>query len=243
MTYRLYDKVVVLGRDMAAVARNRLPDQDERVTIIANWGDLDEVRPLDREENPFVAAHNPDHRTLIQFSGNIGRTHDVELILAAARNLEDRTDIQFQFVGTGGKAKLLEGTEGDLPNVAYLPRQPRSMLGPMLAGADAVAISFVDRMLGVSVPSRMYNVMAAGTPIIAMAHPDSELAKVVLEEECGWIVAPGDAHGLSALVRRIATQEGRADASQRGLRGRDAAIRRFSFPIILAQFETLFSER
>jgi len=239
-TYGLYETVIVLGRDMAEVARRRLPGREDRVSIIPNWGDVDEVRPLQRAENAFAQAYNPPGTTVIQFSGNLGRTHDVETVLEAADALAGREDILFQFVGGGGKAALI-GEAARPGRVEHLPRQPREMLGGMLAGADAIVIAFVDRMLGVSVPSRMYNVMAAGTPIIAMAHPESELALVVREEECGWVLRPGDAAGLAALARHIATPEGKAEARRRGLRGRDAAIRRFSLPSVLSQFEALLA--
>lgn len=241
MTYRFYEKVIVLGRDMAAITRSRLPGREARVTIITNWADLDEVRPLEFAQNPFARMHNAGCGTVIQFSGNIGRTHDVESILATARELVDRNDIRFQFVGTGGKAKLVRESDAILPNIMYLPRQPRALLGPMLAAADAVVIPFVDRMLGVSVPSRMYNVMAAGTPIVAMAHPDSELARVVVEESCGWVVSPGDVQGLAAVAREIASEEGRLEAQRRGMRGRAAAVRRYSLSHILEQFTVLLS--
>jgi glycosyltransferase involved in cell wall biosynthesis len=209
-TYRLYYRIIVLGRDMEVVARKRLGMDAARVTIIPNWGDVDWVQPMDADRNPFTAAYNPDRRMVVQFSGNIGRTHDIESVLAAAEVLKDRSNIQFQFVGSGGKVGLVGSASS--ANIAHLPRQPREMLGPMLASADAVVISFVDGMLGVSVPSRMYNVMAAGTPIIAMAHPDSELAQVVREEACGWVVPPGDVAALVAIVEHLATSEGQSEA-------------------------------
>ncbi|MDE1468266.1 glycosyltransferase family 4 protein [Aurantiacibacter sp. D1-12] len=238
-TYRLYEKIVVLGRDMAKVAERRVGNEHDRVMVIPNWGDVDEIRPIEADQNPFSAKHNPEQRAIIQFSGNIGRTHDVEAILEAARSLGDRDDIAVQFVGFGGKASLVSAAEKPGIPLLQLPRQPRDMLPGMLSGADAVVIAFVDNMLGVSVPSRMYNVMAAGTPIIAMAHPESELALVVKEEECGWVLPPGDADGLARIMEHIVSAEGRAEAAQRGLRGRKAVIRSYSLPAILADFRHL----
>ena len=128
-TYGLYEKVIVLGRDMAEVARRRLPGREDRVSIIPNWGDVDEVRPLDRAENAFAQAHNPPGTTVIQFSGNLGRTHDVETVLEAADALAERDDILFQFVGGGGKAALI-GEAARPGRVEHLPRQPREEMRP-----------------------------------------------------------------------------------------------------------------
>jgi len=241
-TYRIYEKIVVLGRDMSEIVVRRLGGNAKRVEIITNWGDLDEVRPLEPRQNEFTRKHVRPGSTVIQFSGNIGRTHDVEAVLSAAWRLEARKDIVFQFIGAGGKSALVSDGRRAPANVTYLSRQPRNLLGPMLSSANAVVIPFLDRMLGVSVPSRMYNVMSAGTAIIAMAHSDSELAKVVTEERCGWAIPPGDTAELARLAEYLATPEGQVDGMERGLRGRTAVARRFSLPIILSQYSALFAE-
>lgn len=240
-TFALYGSIIVLGRDMADVVRVKLRGADRRITIIPNWGDVDEIGPIARDANPFLAFNAIEAPCIIQFSGNIGRTHDVETIIAAARKLAHRTDILFLFAGYGGKTDLIGQAvaSGELPNLRLLPRQPREMLGPMLASATATVISFVEEMKGLSVPSRMYNVLAAGTPIIAIADPESELAMVVNEENAGWVLAHGDVDALIALVERLASDEGAADARQRGGNGRAAVDRHYSFHTVIDKFSTL----
>jgi len=239
-TYRLYQSVIVLGRDMADVVREKV-GPGQRITIIPNWGDVDEVRPIARQDNPFLRANGIDAPCIIQFSGNIGRTHDVETVLAAAKRLRDRADILFVFAGYGGKTGVIAEAiaAGELPNVRLLPRQPRELLGPMLASATATIISFVDAMRGLSVPSRMYNVLSAGTPIIAIAEADSELALVVAEERAGWVLAPGDVDGLVGLIEHLAKTEGAADAAVRGANGRTAVVHRYTLASVLDRFRQL----
>ena len=216
-TYRSYADVVVLGRDMEEVARPKVAGAAPgrgRLHVIPNWGDADEIVPIARDANSFRAAHGLEGRAVVQFSGNLGRTHDVESVLDAAAATADIPGLTFCFIGYGGKAALVgeRQREAETGNLVFLPRQPRAQLGAMLASADAAVIAFVDQMYGVSVPSRMYNIMSAGVPIIAMAHPDSELAQVVREEECGWVVGAADAAGIAAIARTLATPEGLAEA-------------------------------
>lgn len=244
-TYHSFADVVVLGRDMEAVAQPKVAGAGAgrgRLHIIPNWGDADEIVPIPREANAFRAAHGLDGRVVVQFSGNLGRTHDVESVLDAAAATAGVPGLTFCFVGYGGKAALVGARQrGDDPgNLMVLPRQPRDQLNAMLASADAAVIAFVDRMYGVSVPSRMYNIMAAGVPIIAMAHPASELAQVVREEECGWVIGAADAAGLAAVARALATPAGLAEAQRRGARGRDAVLRRFTLPVVAGAFRELF---
>lgn len=239
-TYRLYQSVIVLGRDMAEVVRDKV-GPGQRITIIPNWGDVDEVQPVARADNPFLRGNAIDAPCIIQFSGNIGRTHDVETVLAAARRLRDRADILFVFAGYGGKTGMVSDAiaAGELPNVRLLPRQPRELLGPMLASATATIISFVEAMRGLSVPSRMYNVLSAGTPIIAIAEADSELALVVDEEKAGWVLAPGDVDALTRLIEDLAGPEGTAEAAARGANGRAAVVDRYTLASVLARFRQL----
>lgn len=240
--FRHYDDVVVLGRDMADLIARKI-GVDRRIVIIPNWGDPDEVRPMPRNQNPFAIEHGLVDKTVVQFSGNLGRTHDVETVLAAARRFGDRDTLRFLFVGYGGKTRLIADAGATLPNVLFAPRQPRAALGAMLNCSDATLIAFTDNMLGVSVPSRMYNVMAAGAPLVALADPQSELARVVLEEECGWQLATGDVDGLCALLAFIDSPAGRAEAQRRGGNGRSALLRRYTPDVVVAQFAALLAER
>ena len=240
-TLRLYDPIVVLGRDMQTLIERKVPGREPTVRIVTNWADLHEISPLQRDQNSFAAEHVLEGKTVIQLSGNMGRTHDVELLLEVARRLQDRDDIRFLFVGSGAKTKMLrsQNASGDLDNVIVLPRQPRERLRLMLACSDATVIPFLPKMFGVSVPSRMYNVMAAGVPIIAVADPASELAMTVVESNSGWRVDPEDADGLESVVLEVANN--RDAAAKRGQAAREVAIRKFSLEQIISDFEDLLT--
>lgn len=242
-TFRLYGSIIVLGRDMAEVVRAKIRGGGQAIAIIPNWGDTDEVLPLPRRDNPFLARHGIDAPCVIQFSGNIGRTHDVETILAAARRLRGRSDILFVFIGYGGKVGVIGDAiaTGALPNLRLLPRQPRDLLGPMLASPTATIISFVDAMKGLSVPSRMYNVLSAGVPIIAIADSGSELALTVHEEAAGWVLPPGDVDGLVRLIEEIAAPPGAFEAARRGASGRAAVEARYTFKSVIDRFRRLLT--
>jgi colanic acid biosynthesis glycosyl transferase WcaI len=246
ITYRLFDRVVVLGRDMQELVRRKVDGRGPDPLIIPNWGDVDDVFPVERSANSFAVEHGLTHKTVIQFSGNLGRTHDLETVMRAAERLRDESDIVFLFVGYGGKAHLIDRVsgEGSLPNILFLPRQPRETLGLMLACSDATVIAFVDEMLGVSVPSRMYNIMAAGVPIIAICDRRSELAHTVDELDCGWVFGTGDAAGLAKLVRQIHHAKATgpaAGAVLKGSNGRHGAEARYNRTSVVMRFKHLIA--
>lgn len=235
MACRRYDRIIVLGRDMLAKLMSKTGLPAARFAIIPNWGDTEAVRPCAREDNGFAASHGMGDTFTVQFSGNIGRTHDVEALLASAQATVERADIQYWFIGYGGKAAQIEASS----NVHILPRQPREVLGEMLSSADVIVIAFVPGMTGLSVPSRMYNVMAAGTAIIAMAEPESELALVVVESDCGWVIAPNDDAALTRLILELATPDGRAKVHDKGVAARRAACERYRLHHVLNSYQDL----
>lgn len=237
----LFASVVVLGRDMKKLFEAKIGQQDRpMLALIPNWGDVDEIEPSRDFSLSFRRRYQLDAMTIIQFSGNIGRTHDVELVLDVARHLKHRNDISILFIGYGGKARIVEDAiqREDLTNVRFLPRQSRTDLGAMLAASDATIISLVPGMFGLSVPSRMYNVMAAGVPVIAIADAGSELCLMVEENGAGW-TPPRDAAALANLIEAIATSEGLADARQRGKRGRDAVVAGYARNKVIDSFASL----
>jgi glycosyltransferase involved in cell wall biosynthesis len=225
-SYAMYDRFVVLGECMKHVVQTKLGKQVRPIAVIPNWADCDIV-PIDRAANGFCVEHGLTDKFIVQFSGNFGRTHDIELLLQAAEILADFPDIIFLLVGAGAKTKLIDGKEEEAGNVLFLPRQPRERLGEMLAASDATVISFIDGMLGLSVPSRMYNVMAAGVPIIASAHQESELVREIKAAESGWALQHANAEELAQLLRTLASAEGRGEGRRRGANAREAVMSRY----------------
>ena len=236
--YRRVDQIIVLGRDMKALVERKLEGAAQRVVIIPNWGDVVRVRPQPRDANPVLAELGLRDNFVIQFLGNIGRTHGVEMLIDAARLLAADSRVHFLFVGWGGRRAWLEETVAreQLGNVTVRPGCSDADLPDFLNAADVAVIPFLPGMSGVSVPSRLYNVLAAGKPVLAVADPDSELARVVLEEGVGWVVAPGD---LAGLVEAIAAATDPAARAVMGRRARDAAVAKYSYDKVGTQYEGL----
>lgn len=237
---RRCDRVIVLGRDMRDLLAAKMGDRASRIRIIPNWGDIDLVSPASRDGNTLRAEFGFDTKFIVQVSGNLGRTHDLDIVLAAASRLRENDGVRFLLVGQGGKLATIHASLAakGLTNVTVLPRQPRDRLTTMLTCSDLTLIPFVSEMVGLSVPSRMYNVMAAGVPIAALASDRSELALVVAEEEAGWICREGDAAALTALITRLAADPQRNEARRRGDNGRRAVEARFAMSHVLTEFAT-----
>jgi len=242
-TYQQFSSVVVLGRDMQEVVGKKLDKQS--LCIIPNWGDIAEIMPGCRADNYFVEKYNLSQKTVIQYSGNIGRTHNIDTILSVALKLRHRNDIVFMFVGTGGKINKIQQFADNhvLSNLLILPRQSRERLSEMLSCATASIISFESAMYGLSVPSRMYNAMAAEVPIVAITHKKSELALHVQESDAGWLLQENNGGELCALVLRLATPEGAAEAAAKGKNARNSIVAAYTLERISSAYAQMFCKQ
>jgi glycosyltransferase involved in cell wall biosynthesis len=233
---------VVLGRDMKELVLGKCPSSENRIWILPHWGDTSEIRPAPKSENPILHELNLVDRFVVLYAGNIGRTQGMETLVEAARLLRERQDIAFLIAGEGAKRPWVEKTiaEKKLGEVRLLPRSPRSDLGLLLGACDAALISLMPGMTGISVPSRLYNVLAAGRPILAIAESESELARVVIEEGVGRVVAPGDGSAIATAI--IEMSQDRESLFEMGERGRAAAVGKYSYLRVLDRFRHLVDD-
>jgi colanic acid biosynthesis glycosyl transferase WcaI len=193
--------------------------------IVTNWADIETISPKSRQENRLLKQLGIEGKIVFQYSGNMGRTHGLETILEAAVLLEGEESIHFLLIGSGAKRHGVETylAGSRLRNVTLLPLQPRQDLSDTLNACDVAIISFVKGTAGISVPSRMYNIMAAGKPILAVADDTSELALVVREENIGWVVRPGDKNALADAIQNA--QSAPRKLKELGERARAAAMK------------------
>jgi colanic acid biosynthesis glycosyl transferase WcaI len=220
-------RVVVLGRDMESAVRRRLGGRTGTVVRIPNWGHGN-VTPLPRGGNPVLARLGLTEKFVVQIAGNMGRTHGLSDVLEAADRLRDDVDVHFLFIGSGAQRGRLEAHARRLAldNITFLDPCPAGELAEHLNACDVGLVSLIAGMTGVSAPSRLYNIMAAGKPIIVAAPAESEPACVIGEEQIGWVVPPGDPSRLAAA---IATAKGNPSlVREMGIRARRAAETKYT---------------
>lgn len=242
LTLRLIPRVVVLGRDMHRRLAAKRPNRSSQIyEIIPNWGDGTIINPAKRNDNPVRKQLNLERKFIIQFSGNFGRTHGLEDLIQLASQLSSNDMVHFLVFGSGAGLDWLKTriAEMDLPNLTLLPPCEQSDLGNYLTACDLFYMPFKRGMEGISVPSRLYNVMAAGNPVLAVAHPESELALVVEEEAMGWVVEPGDVEHMKEIV--LAALEDSETLRVMGNNARAAQQRKYTKDCVVDSYSRLFS--
>lgn len=238
--YRAADRIVVLGRDARELVVSRYDEASQKTSVIPNWSDTSRIQPRPNKGDAVRRVMGLDGKFVVQHLGNMGRTHGIESMADAAERLRQNPNIHFMVVGAGfQKERLLKRiADTGLTNISVVPPCSDDELEAYLNACDIALISFRGGMAGVSVPSRMYNVMAAGKPILAVADAESEIALVVSEEAIGVVVPPDDSRQLAAAILESADNPSRLDDF--GRRARRVAEGKYSADTVLARYLTLF---
>ena len=237
--YRGAEKVFVLGRDMGSLIHRKVGDSD--LTVITNWADEQDVLPVSKAHTRLIEESGLADKFVIQCAGNMGPLQGLECIVKAAASLADESSIHFTFVGSGRSEKSLRAKvlELCLANITFLGQRNRTEQSDFLNACDIAIVSLVEGMLGVAVPSRTYNLLAAGRPIIAVMDDCCEIAAMVRENEIGWVVPPGDSVFLASVIREAAHEPERLKAM--GERARRLAESNFSRNRVLARYVKAFA--
>lgn len=214
---------VVLGARMRETLEAR-GIEPSSIVEIPNWSFDDVIAPIEHAENPLRREWGLERKFVVGYSGNLGRAHEYDTLLDAARRLGDRQDIVFLFIGDGHhlagcKQKVARLGLGD--RFQFRPYQPQEGLSLSLGVPDVHWISLRPELEGLVVPSKFYGIAAAGRPTLAIAAPDGEIGRIVIREGCGVQVTPGDGAGLANAILRL-----QADPEMRAHQG--AAARALS---------------
>ncbi|WP_293870225.1 glycosyltransferase family 4 protein [Flavobacterium sp.] len=148
-----------------------------KIIIQPIWSIFQQNERVLKDKNPFVKEHNLLDKFIVQYSGNIGLTHKVEVVIELAELLKNNKDIIFQIIGRGPRVPALQKMVEDksLPNCTFLPFQTDEMFPFSLSAAD-LGIVILDELTSKgSVPSKSYNLMSYGIPSLYIAGEDSEL--------------------------------------------------------------------
>jgi colanic acid biosynthesis glycosyl transferase WcaI len=245
LTRRLYqsvDRIVVLGRDMQRLVARKMTHGQDRIVVITNWADVESVTPTPRAQNALLHELGLTAKFVVGYAGNMGPLQGIDSLFQAALRLAGTGDIHFLFVGSGRQSPWLiqAAREAGLANLTVVGQRPRSDEANFLNACDVAIVSLVPGMAGVGVPSRMYNMMAAGKPIIAVAEDDAEPALVVRQEEIGWVVPPGQPGKIADAILEAQAHPDRL--VEMGASARRAAEARYTFDQAIQAYLALVAE-
>lgn len=172
--YSRADRLIALGRDMKTILQQKVANYNKNIEIIVieNWADIEDIK-----QQPF-----PEGKIMLEYAGNIGRVQGLDRVI---EQLPD--NVEFHLYGAGALENKLK--EMKHPNVFFHGPYFRSQQNEVLSACDIAVITLQEGMYGLGVPSKTYNILASGRPILFFGPENSEIDLLVREHKigfCGW---------------------------------------------------------
>lgn len=222
------DHVITVGKDMQETLDKRFGGRKKIAnTVINNWTNEQEIVPVSKDHPrvaKFIADNGWQDKFVVMYSGNLGLYYDLENLISVVPKLKDCKDMVFAFIGEGAmKKKMQEYAEqhGLIASgqVCFLPFQPKEDLKYSLNAADVHLVVNQKGIKGVSVPSKIYGVMAAGKPVLGVLEEGSEAHRLIVDSYCGLVAEPQQYDDVAVHLRTMYEMD-RAELQQVGHNGR-----------------------
>ncbi|MGS0742811.1 WcaI family glycosyltransferase [Glaciimonas sp. GG7] len=234
---RRFDWVSTISDSMLARAAAKGVATDRQVHF-PNWIDLNAIWPLTVPSSYRAELGIPEDAVVALYSGNMGGKQGLEIMAEAAHLLCDQTTLHFVFCGNGaGKAELMRLAHG-LPNVRFLNLQPLDRLNDLLGLADIHLLPQRADAADLVMPSKLTGMLASGRAVVATAHADTELGRVL--QSCGVVVTPGDADAFAAAIGGLGRNP--VQRQKLGLAGYEYAKSHLGIDKILSKFDRVLRE-
>ena len=222
---RYSDHIILVGNDMKQTLENRFGKNHQLShSVINNWTDENEIVPLSKKDahvSAFLKEHHLEGKFVIMYSGNLGLYYDLENLIQVSSTLQSIPDIHFLYIGEGASKEEMQGyvSKENLKNVTFLPYQPKEFIKYSLNVADVHLVVNQKGIKGVSVPSKIYGVMAAGKPILGVLEQGSEAEFLISISNSGLVSEPQEYAHFVENIKTIynLTSEERFEM---GIRGR-----------------------
>ena len=224
-TYRNADKIIVISEDFKRnIMAKGVPE--EKIVVVYNWVDEEAVKHVPREENKLFDAYGLDRsKFYITYSGNIGLTQNMDMLLEVAKELEtEEPDIQFVLIGEGAYKKRVQEiiAEKSIGNVTLLPFQPYEDISHVFSLGDAGLVISKPGVGENSVPSKTWSILSASRPVLAN-FDENELKSIVNDNQCGIFTKAGDKEAFKQAILDL--YHDRARCEQLGRNGREFILK------------------
>lgn len=233
-------KVIIVGRDMIETLQKRF-EKMIPYAYINNWINEEEIYPLPEDNThvlEFKRKYGLENKFVIMYSGNIGLYYDLANILKTIEKFKKEEDVAFVFIGEGSvleELRIYKETH-QLSNVVFIPYQSKNELIYSLNAGDVHLVVNAKGIKGVSVPSKLYGVMAVGKPILGIMEEGAEARLIVEEAKCGISVEPGDYAAIEELIGNYIKLRGAEKLHKMGARGRNYLVQNLTQKVSVEKY-------
>lgn len=237
--YKKIDRVLTIG-PVVAKSMNAGLRKPIDISILPIAVDTKRLKPIKKENNKFSVENGLTEKFVVLYSGKMGMGHNIELILEAAKQLEEYKDICFVFIGEGPKYKVVDEfmKKNNSKNVKLFPLQTEEMFPYSIACGDVGIVSQEVSMAHLFMPSKTYSMMACGQAIIGIGTDHDDLYELISKNKIGETVVNESSQKLADKILNLYQDKGQLDKYQK--KAREVVEEQFSISIIERKYKEIF---
>lgn len=199
--YRHADQIITISEDMRDLLIEKGADP-KKTEVVYNWSYSDNLYNYEDVYSEKIAEFLPKDKFNVVYAGNIGTMQNVDIVVAAARCMQEENKIHFHIFGDGIYKKRLQSEAEGLTNISFWPMQPSELAPSIYAMADVNVIPLATNIYRTALPSKTATCIACKKPIIFCIGKDSRFGKLMSREQGFYVL---DSSDVDKLVDTIGT--------------------------------------
>lgn len=206
-SYSKSDRLIVLGKDMEELMKRKVSSSNIKIDIIPNWAD-DGIEPMEDFNVSDYLSIALGNKVVFGFAGNIGRVQGILEFVDLFKSIKNK-NIVLVILGDGALRTAIEERieVEDLKNIYCIGSKPRSEQNLFLNACNIGLVTLKEGMRGLGVPSKTYNLMAAGKPLLYVGDNDSEINNYIKEYDCGWSFTWDQKEAMESFLNQISCND------------------------------------
>jgi glycosyltransferase involved in cell wall biosynthesis len=235
--YSIPDRVITIGRDMSKVVAHKIVNDADKIVLIENWADHPFIEQIPRNQS-MIFTMGMEDLIVIQYAGNFGLVQGLPEFVNLVSTIENDV-VRFVFRGSGALSKVLhDSIQGHHRFIFQHSLFPRSNQDHIQGACDISLVTLASNMYGLGVPSKIYNILAAGKPVLFIGPKDSEIYQLVKFHEIGWAFCWSEASQLVEQINQWSIRD-LPEFKRRGDKARKLVESTYNETTQLAKFSSL----
>jgi glycosyltransferase involved in cell wall biosynthesis len=201
--FKRAEKIYTIGEGLKATLEQYV--NSDKIEVVPLWTNNDFIYSIPRKNNIFLKEKSFENNFIVLYSGNLGKTQHPEIIIELAKWLKSINDLHFVIIGSGSEKNLLEDrikTE-NIHNVSMFNWQDPSLLPHTFSSAHIAIITSGSQVNNLSIPSKTFNFMSVGVPILGISSPNSELGKLIQKYKIGACFDSNEVKEISEFILKL----------------------------------------
>lgn len=200
--YRHADQLITISEDMKDLLVEKGADP-QKTEVIYNWSYTDSIYRYEKVYSEKIAGFLSADKFNVVYAGNLGTMQNVDVVVEAAKRMQDEEDIHFHIFGDGMYKERLQHEAKGLRNISFWPMQPSELAPSIYAMADVNVIPLAPNIYRTALPSKTATCIACQKPIIFCFGNQSKFGRWIAQMPGYYLTESDQPQNLRKAIKAV----------------------------------------